>query len=142
MVSQIKPLKKGLIIVPSYFPTSYLLAVPPSLCSPFLVSSLPSNRQHPIPLHSLLTKKLTITSRHNPCICHHSSLYLNSEGFFFSSLFGTLNERRTKGSHHLKKRNFEKSFHKRGGQSVFILLFRNGPKWTKWSKNFPNNLNI
>ena len=95
MVSQIKPLKKGLIIVPSYFPTSYLLAVPPSLCSPFLVSSLPSNRQHPIPLHSLLTKKLTITSRHNPCICHHSSLYLNSEGFFFS-LFGTLNQWRNK----------------------------------------------
>ena len=58
MISQIKPLKKGLIIVPSYFPTSYLLAVPPSLCSPFLVSSLPSNRQHPIPLHSLLTKRL------------------------------------------------------------------------------------
>ena len=122
--------------MPSYLPTSYLLAVPPSLCSPFLVSSLPSNRQHPIPLHSLLTKKLTITSRHNPCICHHSSLYLNSEGFFFSSLFGTLNERRTKGSHHLKKRNFEKNFHKRGGggQSVFILLFRNGPKWSKMAQ--------
>ena len=90
------PWKKGLIIVqvpyrPTLpYPTSYLFAVPPSLCSPFLVSSLPSTRQHPISLslHSLPSQKtlwLSQISRHNPCIGHHS-LYLNSEGIFFHFL--------------------------------------------------------
>ena len=48
------------------------------------------------------------------------------------------------GKPSFKKRNFMKNFHRGGGggQSVFILLFRNGPKWPKWSKNVPNNLNI
>ena len=72
------------------YPTSYLFAVPPCLCSPFLVSSLPSTRQHPISLslHSLPSQKtlwLSQISRHNPCIGHHS-LYLNSEGIFFHFL--------------------------------------------------------
>ena len=34
-----------------------------------------------------------------------------------------------------KRRNFEKNFLKRGGgQSVFILLFRNGQKWSKMAQ--------
>ena len=40
-----------------------------------------------------------------------------------------------KGSHHLKKcRILRKTFSNGGVQS--------GPKWPKWSKNVPNNLNI
>ena len=41
-----------------------------------------------------------------------------------------------KGSHHLKKcRILRKTFSNGGGgQSVFLLLFRNGPKWSKMAQ--------
>ena len=52
----------------------------------------------------------------------------------------TTNKNQTddKGSHHLKKcRILRKTFSnggEGGGQSVFILLFRNGPKWSKMAQ--------
>ena len=48
----------------------------------------------------------------------------------------------TKGSHHLKKRNFEKSFHKQGGSPFSYSYSEMVQSDPKWSNNVPNNLNI
>ena len=69
-------------------PPTFLQFLPVSTV-PFWSPHFPQNRQHPIPLHPLLTKRLDRHKphNHNPCIGHHSSLY-----FTFWQ-----NERRTKG---------------------------------------------
>ena len=64
-------------------------------------------------------------------------------GLIYNYIFMMTSEftNKTKRSHHLRNKEILRK-NWGGGQSVFILLFRNGPKWPKWSKNVPNNLNI
>ena len=59
-------------------------------------------------------------------------------GLIYNYIFMMTSEftNKTKRSHHLRNKEISRK-NWGGGQSVFILLFRNGPKWSKMAQRCP-----